>query len=674
MRAILLLFPISVIAQEILPEIVVTANRTTKETKEVPYTLDILTAEDLLENATRTLPQAFLNTPGVLVQQTTTGHGSPYIRGFTGRQNLLLQDGIRLNNSTWRNGPVQYWNTLDAQAIDRLELIKSQGSVLYGSDAIGGTVNTLSKSSKFRQGNGPFSGGAAYYRFDTNSESHLSRIEQRFGVGKKWGIMLGYSTSDIGNIRDPGLGTMRGTGYSQNSHDLKFEYAFTPSQTFTLAHFNLDQDDISRWHNTIHNPGWTRGSSFTTAGTDLSRDYDQERSLTYLRFEETDSNSSWIDRYQATISFQRTQDSEFRVRESGRSDTRILDIDTFGLSLEAETGDTIWGADYFHDQIDSQGFRNSTPRPSNRPIADDSTYESIGIFTNYTAAIAQRFTYDTGARFTYIQTQWDGYRPDGAIVDQVCEGSWNNLSLSLRGQYELDDVWTIFGGASQAFRAPNLDDLTGRQFSLNGLDENGSPDVDPEKYLTTEFGTRFNDSELSLELSGYYTFIKNGIVRIEDDMGGLATTNGSEGFIYGFESQAIWNLHPQWRFLAHASWQNGEQKIGGVADPIRRLNPLNGALDLRWTDSSDQYWISGRIQAASRQNNLSKLAASDTQRIPVGGTPSYVVASFYAGWRTSEVLQLNFALENLTNEAYRIHGSGQNMPGRNATLSIKFEW
>ncbi|MDC0567194.1 TonB-dependent receptor [Akkermansiaceae bacterium] len=156
--------------------------------------------------------------------------------------------------------------------------------------------------------------------------------------------------------------------------------------------------------------------------------------------------------------------------------------------------------------------------------------------------------------------------------------------------------------------------------------------------------------------------------------GGLATTNGSEGFVYGFESQAIWKLHPQWRLLAHASWQNGEQKIGDITDTIRRLNPLNGALDLRWTASSDQYWISGRIEAASRQDNLSKLAANDTQRIPVGGTPSYVVASLYAGWQTSEVLQLNFALENLTNEAYRIHGSGQNMPGRNATLSIKFEW
>ncbi|MEN8785506.1 MAG: TonB-dependent receptor, partial [Akkermansiaceae bacterium] len=591
-------------AQEILPEIVVTANRTTEEVEEVPYTLEILTTEDLLENATRTLPQAFLNTPGVLVQQTTTGHGSPYIRGFTGRQNLLLQDGIRLNNSTWRSGPVQYWNTLDAQAIDRIELIKSQGSVLFGSDAIGGTINTLSKSSGFRVEDGFFSGGTAYYRFDTNSESQIGRVEQRFGVGEKWGVMLGYSASDIGDIRDSSLGTMRGTGYSQLSQDLKFEYAFSPSQTLTIAHSYLHQDDISRWHNTINNPGWTHGNFFTTPGTDLARDYDQERSLTYLRLEDVDANLSWADRYQATFSFQRTQDSEFRVRDSGRSDSRVIDVDTFGFSFQAETGNIVLGADYYHDQVDSEGFRNRVPRPSNRPTADDATYDALGVFTNYKGSIGQRFTYDAGVRFTYIEARWDGYRPDGTNDDQSGDGSWDNLSLSLRGQYELDNYWTIFGGVSQAFRAPNLDDLTGRQFALNGLDENGSPDVDPEKYLTSELGSRFNEGDFSFELSSYYTFINEGIVRIDDGMSGLATTNGSDGFIYGFEGHATWHFHTDWTLLAHASWQDGEIKQGGVTDTIRRLNPLNGAIDLRWTAPSTEYWISGRLQAATTQDKL----------------------------------------------------------------------
>ncbi|MEJ6634618.1 MAG: Plug domain-containing protein, partial [Akkermansiaceae bacterium] len=190
MRRLLFLLPLPVAAQDVLPDLLVTASRFPEAATEAPYTAEVLTSEDLEEHAVRTLPQAFSNTPGVLVQQTTPGHGSPYIRGFNGRQTLLLQDGVRLNNSTWRGGPVQYWNTLDSQAIDRLELIKSQGSVLYGSDAIGGTVNILSKSSGFRDEGGFFSNGTAYYRFDTNSESNLGRIEQALGVGGHWGLML----------------------------------------------------------------------------------------------------------------------------------------------------------------------------------------------------------------------------------------------------------------------------------------------------------------------------------------------------------------------------------------------------------------------------------------------------------------------------------------------------
>jgi len=83
----------------------------------------------------------------VQVQKTAHGHGSPYVRGFTAFRNLLLIDGIRFNNSIFREGPNQYWATIDTYAIDRLELIYGSGSTLYGSDATGGTLNLFTKSS-----------------------------------------------------------------------------------------------------------------------------------------------------------------------------------------------------------------------------------------------------------------------------------------------------------------------------------------------------------------------------------------------------------------------------------------------------------------------------------------------------------------------------------------------
>ena len=96
-------------------------------------------------------PEALLESPGVMAQQTAHGQGSPFLRGFTGFRTLMLVDGIRLNNSTFRDGPNQYWSTVDALAVERLEVVKGPASVLYGSDAIGGTLTMSPLPSHFQQ-------------------------------------------------------------------------------------------------------------------------------------------------------------------------------------------------------------------------------------------------------------------------------------------------------------------------------------------------------------------------------------------------------------------------------------------------------------------------------------------------------------------------------------------
>ena len=181
--------------------------------------VNVVDDTDIENRSLRTLPEALRYQSGVLVQKTTHGHGSPYIRGFTGRQNLLLVDGVRVNNSTFRSGPIQYWNTLDADAVSRMELVKGPGSVLYGSDSLGGTLNILSKSTGYLENEGSYSDGSLSYKFDTNSESHVGRLEQRIGEGGKWGASFGISVKDFGDIRDNALGTMKHTGHGPIAHN-----------------------------------------------------------------------------------------------------------------------------------------------------------------------------------------------------------------------------------------------------------------------------------------------------------------------------------------------------------------------------------------------------------------------------------------------------------------------
>src|SRR5688572_2195092 len=131
----------------ILDEVIVTTHRDEREVFKVPYTAHVVTREDFLDRRSiRSLPDALRETPGVLVQKTSYGQASPFIRGFTGFRTLTLIDGIRLNNAVFREGPNQYFNTIDHLAVDRLDVVKGPSSVLYGSDAIGGTVNVITRS------------------------------------------------------------------------------------------------------------------------------------------------------------------------------------------------------------------------------------------------------------------------------------------------------------------------------------------------------------------------------------------------------------------------------------------------------------------------------------------------------------------------------------------------
>ncbi len=99
--------------------------------------------------------------------------------------------------------------------------------------------------------------------------------------------------------------------------------------------------------------------------------------------------------------------------------------------------------------------------------------------------------------------------------------------------------------------------------------------------------------------------------------------------------------------------------------------PPTGSLGLRW-DKSRRVWFSGLCRMAAKADKLSTRDKSDTSRIPAGGTPGYVVYDVRAGWNCSDDLALSLGLENITDEDYRIHGSGLNEAGRSIVLAVDF--
>ncbi|RZK88245.1 MAG: TonB-dependent receptor, partial [Hymenobacter sp.] len=156
----------------------------------------------------------------------------------------------------------------------------------------------------------------------------------------------------------------------------------------------------------------------------------------------------------------------------------------------------------------------------------------------------------------------------------------------------------------------------------------------------------------------------------------------ADGYMYGVELEGAWKFHPQWTLSGFVAWEEGRTEAptflgSGVVDdkPNSRNLPLTGSLALRWTDTSEKFWIEGRILAATEEDRITAAdQAADDQRIPTGGTPGYIVANLHAGWQVNQSLALHCGVENLTDEDYRNHGSGQNEPGLNGIFGVKVSW
>jgi hemoglobin/transferrin/lactoferrin receptor protein len=107
-----------------------------------------------------------------------------------------------------------------------------------------------------------------------------------------------------------------------------------------------------------------------------------------------------------------------------------------------------------------------------------------------------------------------------------------------------------------------------------------------------------------------------------------------------------------------------------VREHLTRLQPANGMLGLRWEPPHSRFWAQAEVVASDEADRLSLRDRVDTQRIPPGGTPSWIVGNVRAGYALSRCATVTAAVENVTDENYRFHGSGVNEPGINVIVAL----
>lgn len=571
-------------------EVVVTASRLSASGFDQPYAIDTLSEERIGDRLYRTTPEALRDIPGIMIQKTGHGQGSPQIRGFTSFRNLFLIDGIRLNNSVFRDGPNQYWNTVDPLSIRRYEVVKGPGSILYGSDAVGGTVNAITKGPQGYD-DGFRSGGRLYYRLSSAERSQVGRVEAYGTWDHTLGLYVGGSVKNFGDLeggRD--VSTQDETGYGEWDLDFKMEYFLNPDTRLVFAHQTVRQNEVPRTHKTIYGLTWEG----LTRGSELARDLWQERDLTYAQLH-AENMQGWVESMKLSLSWQEQRERRERLRTGGRFDTQGFYVGTLGVSAQFESpsriGRLVYGIDYYHDHVNS----SSSSNPIQGPVGDDASYDLLGVFLQDTIPMHDRLDLILGGRYELARARADSVEDPATGARIRVSDEWKAVVGTGRLIYHLDRAghWNVFGGVSQAFRAPNLSDLTRLDTARTNEIETPTPDLDPEHFLTYEGGLKADYEDLSLQLAYFYTDIRDMIVRaptgtVIDGNFEVTKRNAGDGFVHGIELGGRWRFHPELTAFGALTWIDGEVDAFPTTapvkrrEPIDRLMPMTGQIGLRW--------------------------------------------------------------------------------------------
>ncbi len=645
------------IGSQILPQVVVTANRYGSFQIKTPEAIGLLDHQTIEKAQLRSSPEALMLTPGVFVQKTNHGGGSPFLRGLTGNQTLLLIDGIRLSNAVMRYGPNQYFNTIDVFSVEKMEVLRGGGSVQYGSDAIGGTLQAFSPSLKY-------SGEPTWRsRMLTRVATHGMEKSMNGVVNyshKKVAFRAGITWRNFGDlVGGDTTGRQSPTGYRELDFDLKGKIAVSTSADITMAYQRVYQSDVPVFHKVV------------LEDYAVNKMDPQKRELAYIRLNKRLKTGPWESAV-FTASMQNNEEGR-ELRKNGSSTLRTEHDKVRSLGFSAETvadNGKGWsantGLDIYHDLVNSS--RSSHDLLTNGNIIsrglypDGATMTSIGVFSMHTFDW-QKWNVSAGARFsTFINKVNDEVLGTTKLTPSALVG---NLGI-LR---KLTQTSNLFVSMNTGFRAPNIDDL-GTLGIVDFRYETPNFDLKPEHSFQAQVGYKFQNHKLRGEIYLYRNELYNLIVRnkIEgDSIEGYPLyqkENVERAYIQGAETAWDLKLNKAWMVRGSLTYTYGQNITRN--EPARRIPPLFGGLALAYEGKN--WWVNLEWQTAGKQDRLSG-GDIDDNRIPDGGTPGWNVINVNSryGFRFFKV---DLSLCNLFNQDYRYHGSGVNAIGRSAFLSV----
>ncbi len=698
-----------------LDEILISANKWEQKRSEISNKISQITSKEIDFVNPQNAADLIESSGEVFVQKSQMGGGSPMIRGFAANALLLVFDGVRMNNAIYRSGNLQNIITIDPNIVETSEIIFGPGTVIYGSDALGGVIAFKSKQAALSFTDDHFSANFMA-RYNSANQEKSSHIDINFGY-RKFASYTSISFSRFGNqkmgkygpdaylrneyttrinnrdtiIQNANPRIQMGTAYSQVNLMQKFRFRPNDHWDVNLSVYFTNSSDIPRYDRLIQYKGdrlkyadWYYGPQTWTI-QNLNIKHHQKKLL--------------YDNLKLTLSNQFYQESR-HDRKFGKSElrSRTETVNALSLNVDAEKKiskkETIYyGLETVYNHITSEGilkniYTNTIQSTSSRYPDSLNYLFSTAIYSSYKKSLNEKLFINTGLRFnnsnliSKLSTTTSYSFPFNEIILRS-----SSLNGSIGFAYLINTSSQLTMNIGSGFRAPNLDDIAKVFDSEPGFVIVPNKNLKPEYIYSTDFGIYKDINEyFGFETTAFMSYLHDAMVRKDFTFDGQdsilydgelsrvqALVNTSYAYIAGISAKSHIQFNKKLRLDINANFIYGRDNEN---QPLRHVPPAYGTAKLSYQGKKIKSTISAIYNGKIRAENLAKSEKSKTHiYLTNENGETYSPSWWVVNWNNSYIYKkrytFHFGINNILNKRYRPYSSGIVAPGRSVSIAIK---
>jgi hemoglobin/transferrin/lactoferrin receptor protein len=701
-----------------LDEVVISFNKWEQNRKEVPNMIEKVNLRDARLRNPQTTADLLGQIGSVFIQKSQLGGGSPMIRGFATNRVLMVVDGVRMNNAIYRSGNLQNIISIDPLTLEGAEVVFGPGSLIYGSDAIGGVMDFHTITPAFAESKKLQFKGSSTLRYATANRENTFHTDFNLSKGK-WAFVSSFTYSKYDDLK---MGVHGPASYLRNEYierinniDSTVNNSNPRIQSFSgYEQLNLLQKVRYKLNDHVD-----MTYSFTYAGTGEAPRYD--RLIQYrndkLRFAEwnygpmlwrmhsltiaDNKKNALYDASRWVIGYQNYAES--RIERTRASSTRTIQsesVDATSINWDAQKqigkGSFFYGLEYVYNQVGSVGSRTNIITGSTAPFAsrypNNSRWQTSGAYGSYKLNLHKSLTLISGLRFSYNQlnsnfdTTFIKFPYKKASIKDG--GLTGNLGLV----YRPSDKLQLNANFSTGYRMPNVDDV-GKLFeSVPGNLTIPNPNLTSEYAWNIEMGIVWKASDrLKVEFNLFHTWLNNAITLRPYQFDGKdsivfngitsrvqALQNVSTATVWGLQTSVHYKIGRDLFIQSFANWINGKETddIRNEQVPLRHAAPFYGNTNLRY--SRNKVFIeftamyNGEVSAdelAPVEQAKIDIYAKDANGKPY--SPSWYTINLRTSYQLDPKTSFTASWENITNQRYRPYSSGIVAAGSNLIFAVR---